>query len=107
MALSTLATLNFSLAFLIGLLTAPLAFVGPVKSQSLRLTIAAFLNLISPPVVIYGAATISDVDIAFILREASFGWNVAGMYTPIVVWAIWWPAWTVGMVNTLGLVTSD
>jgi glycosylphosphatidylinositol transamidase len=41
-----------------------------------------------------------------LLKEASFGWNVWGMYTPVVVWCLWWPAWLVGMVNVFGEVTA-
>ncbi|KAF4121598.1 GPI-anchor transamidase subunit GAA1 [Geosmithia morbida] len=104
MGLSTLATLNFSLAFVVGLLATPLTFVKPTKSQPVKLATAALLNLVAPPVVIYAVTTIFGADVAYILREASFGWNVWGLYTPVAVWALWWPAWTIGMVNVLGLV---
>jgi GPI-anchor transamidase subunit GAA1 len=102
MSLSTLATLNFSLAFIVGLLAAPLSFVQPTKGQPLRWVLAGLLNLVAPPVIIYAVAAAFDQDIGQVLQEASFGWHVWGMYTPIVVWSVWWPAWLVGMVNTLG-----
>lgn len=101
-ALSTLATLNFSLAFIIGVVTAPLSFVHPVKNQALKWVLGALLCVIAPPTVIYGASSWAGLDVTYILEEASFGWHVWGMYTPIVVWGIWWPAWTLGMVSTLG-----
>ncbi|KAF5564604.1 glycosylphosphatidylinositol transamidase [Fusarium phyllophilum] len=106
MCLSTLATLNFSLAFLIGVLSSPLSFVQPVKNSGLRWSLAGLLNVVSPPTVLYAAAQIWDISIADLLKEASFGWNVWGMYTPVVVWCLWWPAWLVGMVNVFGEVTA-
>ncbi|KAF7563720.1 hypothetical protein G7046_g361 [Stylonectria norvegica] len=106
MALSTLATLNFSLAFLVGLLASPLTFVRPVASPALRWTLAGMLNVVAPPMVVYTAAQVWGVGVGDILREASFGWNVWGMYTPVVVWCLWWPAWLVGMINVFGTVQT-
>ncbi|KAF4463581.1 glycosylphosphatidylinositol transamidase [Fusarium albosuccineum] len=105
MCLSTLATLNFSLAFLVGLLASPLSFVKPVKNPVLRWSLAGLLNIVAPPTVVYAAAQVWGISIADLLREASFGWNVWGMYTPVVVWCLWWPAWLVGMVNVFGEVS--
>lgn len=107
MALSTLATLNFSLAFLVGLLATPLSFVGLSESQPLKWASAALLTLVAPPTIIYSAASASGLDLGNILEQASFGWNVWGMYTPVVVWALWWPAWTIGMVNVLGFAGTQ
>ncbi|CAM1503747.1 Fc.00g013380.m01.CDS01 [Cosmosporella sp. VM-42] len=106
MALSTLATLNFSLAFLVGLLASPLSFVQPVKNPALRWTLAGLLNIVAPPVVLYTAAQVWGVSVGDILREASFGWNVWGMYTPVIVWCLWWPAWLVGLINVFGTVSA-
>ncbi|KAM5366375.1 hypothetical protein ACJZ2D_010566 [Fusarium nematophilum] len=106
MCLSTLATLNFSLAFLIGLLASPLSFVQPVKNPALRWSLAGLLNVVAPPTVVYAAAQVWGISIADLLREASFGWDVWGMYTPVVVWCLWWPAWLVGMVNVFGEVSA-
>lgn len=106
MSLSTLATLNFSLAFIVGLLASPLTFLGPEKNQLFRWASAGVLNLLAPPVVVYTAAQAWGFDIAHVLTEASFGWNVWGMYTPVVFWCVWWPAWLVGMVNVLGTPSS-
>ncbi|KAG5930558.1 hypothetical protein E4U42_006646 [Claviceps africana] len=102
MALATLATLNFSLAFLVGLIASPLAFLQPCKTKVSKLVIAGALSVIAPPVVIYSSARISDIPISELLREASFGWNVWAMYTPIVLWCVWWPAWLTAMINVLG-----
>lgn len=106
MCLSTLATLNFSLAFLVGVLSSPLSFVQPVKNPALRWSLAGLLNIVAPPTVVYAAAQLWHISIADLLKEASFGWNVWGMYTPVVVWCLWWPAWLVGMVNVFGEVAA-
>lgn len=102
MALSTLATLNFSLAFLVGLLASPLSFVQAPKSPAMRWLLTAGLNLVAPTVIVYAGAWAWDISVAEILKEASFGWNVWGMYTAVVIWCLWWPAWVVGVVNVLG-----
>ncbi|RMJ17245.1 hypothetical protein BHE90_007336 [Fusarium euwallaceae] len=106
MCLSTLATLNFSLAFLVGLLASPLSFVQPVKNPALRWSLAGLLNVVAPSTVVYVAAQAWGISISDLLREASFGWNVWGMYTPVVVWCLWWPAWLVGMINVFGEVSA-
>ncbi|KAH7322973.1 Gaa1-like protein [Stachybotrys elegans] len=102
MTLSTLATLNFSLAFIVGLLSSPLTFIGPSNSPMLKWSVGGLLNLIAPPVIIYTASQFWGIEITDVLRAASFGWNVWGMYTPIVFWCVWWPAWLVGMINVFG-----
>ncbi|KAI9150167.1 glycosylphosphatidylinositol transamidase [Paramyrothecium foliicola] len=84
MSLSTLATLNFSLAFLVGLLASPLTFVRPSKNPFLKWTFAGLLSAIAPPIVVYSASQAWGVDVADVLNAASFGWNVWGMYTPVV-----------------------
>ncbi|KAK2757693.1 Glycosyl phosphatidyl inositol protein transamidase complex subunit [Arachnomyces sp. PD_36] len=109
--LSTLATLNFSLSFFIGLLCAPLSFVGHMGSpttptvtqgQKTRVTTAiasvllVLINLVSPPVVFLGACHLSNIPVEAALTRAVFAWDVWGMWTQVVVWCVWWPAWLCG-----------
>ena len=101
-ALATLATLNFSLAFLVGLAASPLTFIQPAGSHVSKICSVALLGALAPPVIVVGAAFFSDIALVDILKEASFGWNVSAMYTPVVVWCIWWPAWLVGMMSVVG-----
>lgn len=113
MFLSALATLNFSLALLIGLVAAPLTFtpvVGDDAGLAIRATYAFLLDVLSPPAVVAAATVASRLlasgdgggaSVAVVLREAAFGWNVWGLYTPLVVWCVWWPAWLVGSVVVL------
>ncbi|KAI0389013.1 Glycosylphosphatidylinositol:protein transamidase, GAA1 component [Xylariaceae sp. FL0594] len=119
MFLSSLATLNFSLAFLVGLFSTPLTFAQPWPSNATaRHGYTALLQLVSPAsVVLAGAAAyawtagrlaetgdLRSVLTALqrVLEEASFGWEVWGLYIPVVVWCVWWPAWLVGSVVVLG-----
>ncbi|KAG2024321.1 hypothetical protein GB937_003974 [Aspergillus fischeri] len=103
--LSTLATLNFSLSFMVGLLCTPLSFVKRINPQTkaaLRYPVAILgllaLNVLSPPAVLIGACWYSGVSVESVLTQAAFGWNVWGMWTQVVVWCVWWPAWVVGCV---------
>lgn len=107
MALATLATLNFSLAFIIGIFAAPISFVGLSENAGVKWTSAAVLTLVAPTTIIYSAAQAYGLGIGYVLTEASFGWNVWGMYTPVAIWGIWWPAWTIGMVSVLGFGSSS
>ncbi|RNJ53813.1 Glycosyl phosphatidyl inositol protein transamidase complex subunit [Verticillium nonalfalfae] len=103
MFLSALATLNFSLAFFIGLLASPLTFMQPwPKNDFARYASSALLQLVSPTAVILSATAFFGLDIGEVLRNAAFGWNVWGMYTPVVIWCVWWPAWIAGSVMVLG-----
>ena len=111
MFLATLATLNFSLAFFVGLLAAPLSFTGQPfsttsaedvpRSQARRVFWTLMLQLLSPPVILIAVCKAWGVHVGEVLLEAAFGWQVHGLWTQVVVWCIWWPAWLVG-----GLVCS-
>ncbi|KAI9369940.1 Gaa1-like protein [Aspergillus egyptiacus] len=103
LSLSTLATLNFSLSFMIGLLCAPLSFVSPISKSTkpfpryvLSITGLLVLNLLSPPVVLLAGCKYYGVNVEMVLTEAAFGWDVWGMWTQVVVWCVWWPAWVIG-----------
>ncbi|KAJ6788906.1 hypothetical protein PWT90_00117 [Aphanocladium album] len=102
MSIATLATLNFSLAFFVGMLATPFTFVRTSTNIAVRLGLAGFLTAIAPPVLVYSSSHILQIPVSDILTEASFGWNVWGMYTSIVVWCVWWPSWVLGMVNVVG-----
>ncbi|KAK4653200.1 Glycosyl phosphatidyl inositol protein transamidase complex subunit [Podospora pseudocomata] len=107
MFLSSLATLNFSLAMLIGLLSAPLSFVKPSSSPVSRIVGFVLLNLTSPPAVLLASAAIWGLNVGDILREAAVAWHVTGTYSAVVVWCVWWPAWLAGCVCVLGRPGRD
>jgi len=107
MALSALSTLNFSLALMVGLSSVPLTFVpvgniAGVRDRSLRWTMFVVLQVFSPGVALMGVAKYWGVGVDEVLREAAFGWWVSGMWTQVVVWCVWWPAWLCGGVLLVG-----
>lgn len=99
MALSALATLNFSLALGVGVASAVLTFI-PVEGNGkvVRGVMYVLLQCLSPGMALEGIACYWGVGMEEVLREASFGWWVSGMWTQIVVWCVWWPAWLCGGV---------
>ncbi|OJD38081.1 gpi transamidase component gaa1 [Diplodia corticola] len=133
MFFSALATLNFSLSFLVGLCAAPLTFVRPPSSSSSsrnrKLLLAgaqyALLVLFSPVTVVAlasqelegkwllnvgewmvgggggggGGGGVGGLEaVRQVLMQAAFGWHVWGLWTQVVVWLVWWPAWFAGAV---------
>ncbi|RJE17937.1 GPI transamidase component [Aspergillus sclerotialis] len=88
---------------MIGLFCSPLTFinrVSPQISKSLRYALSALglllLNILSPPVVLLAGCWYKGVSVETVLTEAAFGWDVWGMWTQVVVWCVWWPAWLIG-----------
>ncbi|OCK84882.1 Glycosylphosphatidylinositol:protein transamidase, GAA1 component [Lepidopterella palustris CBS 459.81] len=122
MFLSALATLNFSLSFLVGICAAPLTFVRPIfpppasggsaasstfvaKNRiPLSLAMSALLSVVNPMVIIVGATRYWGADIVDVLVQAAEGWHVWGLWTQVVVWLVWWPAWFAGAVVVAGSV---
>lgn len=107
MFLSSLATLNFSLALLIGLLAAPLAYVRPLPGRPVLVALSSVtVNFLAPTAVLIFGSLYWEIAVGQILKEAAFGWDVWGMNTQVVVWCVWWPAWLVGAVLLLGKPTD-
>jgi len=107
--LATLATLNFSLALFVGLLSTPLSFIGnpfsgstepadvfPSRIRKLAWTLV--LQALSPTIVVWVVCYVWGTDLGEMLAEAAFGWKVNGLWTQVVVWCVWWPAWLAGHV---------
>ena len=102
--LATLATVNFSLSLAVGLFCAPLSLIGPLpasfvdnrdreQSTSVLVRQHLVLQLISPPLVFVAVCWATKADVTSVLSEASFAWRVEGVWSPLVVWCVWWPAW--------------
>jgi len=102
--LSALATLNFSLSFLIGLFSTPFTFAAPQRKSRwwLAVLMEVALHVLAPTTALVGVAVYWREDLSRILAEAAFGWAVWGMWTQVVVWCVWWPAWVVAGVNVAG-----
>ncbi|KAA8909205.1 Gaa1-like protein [Sphaerosporella brunnea] len=110
--LSALATLNFSLSFLVGLFSVPFSFVAPQPSgrRWVALLMGAALQVLAPTTALLGVAVYMREGVERILLEAAFGWRVWGMWTQVVVWCVWWPAWVaagVGVVSSWCGVAED
>lgn len=111
--LSSLATLNFSLAFLVGLLAAPLTYVPlPSTSPSTlgmmgRGFTAVLLAGMAPTMVLVAGCWCWDLSVKEVLVQAAYGWDVWGMNTQVVVWCVWWPAWVMGGVLLFGQPMSE
>ncbi|KAI4154219.1 MAG: hypothetical protein LQ340_001810 [Diploschistes diacapsis] len=114
MFLATLATINFSLSFFIGLLSSPLSIVGPLAFPSESKTSASsaprsltvrrvvenvILQIISPPAMCFAVCWATGISIEHVLTEAVFGWEIWGLWTQVIVWCIWWPAWLAGAIG--------
>ncbi|KAF2175568.1 Glycosylphosphatidylinositol:protein transamidase, GAA1 component [Zopfia rhizophila CBS 207.26] len=118
MFLSALATLNFSLSFLIGIFASPLSFIRPIhppqpntpstltttNRKAMSAVVSVLLAALNPVVVIRAATFYWGEDIVDVLVQAAEGWHVWGLWTQVVVWLVWWPAWFAGsVVVTAGL----
>ena len=113
--LSTLATLNFSLAFLVGLLCSGLCFIrarrslaNPAANIAVGTVVALIHSISSPSAVIYALNWYLGkgngwYDVGWLLHEMAKGWTAQGVYTSFVIWAIWWPAW---MISELVLLSG-
>ena len=91
---------------MIGLLCAPLTFINrltthqtttnPFPRYIFPTTALVFLNILSPPVVLLAGCWYAGVEVETVLTQVAFGWDVWGMWTQVVVWCVWWPAWVIG-----------
>lgn len=102
MALSALATLNFSLSVLIGVLASPLSFVRRTSHPGLTFLQLGILVVLNPVMVAQWSAKLLGADLGEVLRIAAVGWHVWGMWTQLVVWVVWFPAWVVGATVVAG-----
>ncbi|KAG9243870.1 rhomboid protein 2 [Calycina marina] len=105
--LSSLATLNFSLSLLVGLLATPLTYIHPIPSSSIlsiiaKILLGLLLMAVGPTGVLMAGSWAWGWSVGEVLEQAAFGWDVWGMYTQVVVWCVWWPAWVMGGVLLFG-----
>ncbi|EON68939.1 hypothetical protein W97_08197 [Coniosporium apollinis CBS 100218] len=111
--LSALATLNFSLAFLVGLAAAPLSFVRPVPGKPrIALAAALVLSLVGPGLLlcVVGRPWLPSEALGGLLKGAVEAWAVNHAWTlQVVVWLVWWPAWVEGaaVLAVSGFVEAD
>lgn len=96
MSLATLATLNFSLAFIVGVLSAPLSFVRRTQATSWNVLQMTLLAVLNPILVIQGGSALLGANLEDVLTLAAQGWAVNGVWTQVVVWLVWFPSWLLG-----------
>ena len=110
MALTVLATLNFSLSVALGIACAPLAFTWrDVKRPGLAGLQYALLAVFSPAgaiaaVAAYGYVVDGRAELVVdVVARLAFGWNVWSSWGVLVgVCCVWWPAWVVGAMGVAG-----
>ncbi|TGZ85212.1 Glycosylphosphatidylinositol:protein transamidase, GAA1 component [Ascodesmis nigricans] len=93
--LAALATLNFSLSFLIAVFAVPypLAHAAAGRGKCASAFWVLLLQVVAPTMALVGVAKYWGEEVGLILEEAAFGWVVWRMWTQVVVWCVWWPAW--------------
>ncbi|KAJ4365792.1 Glycosyl phosphatidyl inositol protein transamidase complex subunit [Neocucurbitaria cava] len=96
MFLAALATLNFSLSFLIGVVATPLTFVRRTNSVGWNVIQLAGLAVLNPIMVIQLGTKMLGGSLAEVLVKAAQGWHIWGLWTQVVVWLVWFPAWFAG-----------
>jgi glycosylphosphatidylinositol transamidase len=96
MFLAALATLNFSLSVIVGVLCAPLSFVRRAQGNMYTAVQLVVLALLNPVMVAQWSTHLLDADLELVLKVAATGWHVNGLWTQVVVWIVWFPAWVVG-----------
>jgi glycosylphosphatidylinositol transamidase len=102
MFLAALATLNFSLSFLIGVLTTPLSFVRRAKSTLWTVAQLALLAVLNPVLVAHWSTRLLGGDLQQVLVLAAQGWHIWGLWTQVVFWLVWWPAWMLAATVVAG-----
>lgn len=102
--LTVLATLNFSLSMILGLICFPLAFVGRTKGGGVGAALQYLILVLMSPMglaaglVGYGFLALGRDDVLVSwLQRLAFGWNIWGSWgVPVGILCIWLPAWVVG-----------
>ncbi|KAG8625363.1 hypothetical protein KVT40_007114 [Elsinoe batatas] len=99
-ALSTLATINFAQAFIIGIAASPLSFVRPLSPRmplqpraEFTLVGMVILSAIAPMTLLWGGSYYFHQSLLDVLSAAAWAWRVERVWTGVTVWLVWWPAW--------------
>lgn len=95
MSLSALATINFALAFGLGMVAFPLHVARSTPSpRSISLWLQIILHYtVSPSLVLLAVASLTGRSLHAALAEAILAWRVSRVWTQLIVWLVWWPAW--------------
>jgi glycosylphosphatidylinositol transamidase len=98
MFLAALATLNFSLSVIVGVACVPLSFVRKSASNAATAVQLLILALLNPVLVVQTGTKLLGANLLEVLVQSAIGWHVWGMWTQVVFWLVWFPAWLVGAI---------
>ncbi|CCG80708.1 putative GPI transamidase component [Taphrina deformans PYCC 5710] len=103
MFLSAIATINFSLALSIGVMSFPYSFIGPVHNKVQQIPIrVALLVLTSPMSILYLFCTFTGIDWRDVVVDVVFGYEWLHVWTPLAIFGVWWPAYFLTSVVVSG-----
>ena len=57
---------------------------------------AVFFSMLSPPIGLCALNAYFGNEMGWTLFEVAKGWAAQGVWTSLVVWGVWWPAWVLG-----------
>ncbi|EMR08333.1 hypothetical protein PNEG_03173 [Pneumocystis murina B123] len=97
--LSTLAIVNFSLSFFVGIITFPLSFVRPARTKTERILFSVLLELSNPLNWIFFLSYYKNKEAIDFIYLFVFGWKIWYLWTPLVLWLLWWPLWIVAKIT--------
>lgn len=70
-----------------------------LRRVAVALPVGVLYAAICPPVVVWGVGRgVLGWEMGSLLRECARGWVAQGVWTGLVVWGVWWPAWVLGGV---------
>lgn len=98
MFLAALATLNFSLSVIVGVACVPLSFVRKSASSGITAAQLLVLALLNPVLIVQMGTKLLGASLLEVLVQSAIGWHVWGMWTQVVFWLVWFPAWLVGTI---------
>ncbi|KTW27769.1 hypothetical protein T552_02209 [Pneumocystis carinii B80] len=104
--LSTLAIVNFSLSFFIGIVTFPLTFIRPARTRTERMLFLILLELVNPLNWVFFFSYYKNKEAIDFIYSFAFGWKIWYLWTPLVLWLLWWPLWIVAKI-IISMPTND
>lgn len=93
--LAVLATLNFSLSVLVGVASVPYSFIRRTSNIQVNVGLLAVMAVLNPLLVIHVGTKLLGGNLGEILSKAAQGWHIWGLWTQVVVFLVWLPAWTI------------
>lgn len=93
MFLSAIATINFPLALVIGLICFPISLTTPIQSKLVSIMVRVLLLFTSPSSVLFMYCTMSGREWHGVLLDLTFAYEKSHVWTPLTVFGVWWPVY--------------